>query len=95
MKCQLECGGMAFIPSSSYFGIDYQILVSAHANLHLPRILYNGPAVRDSSCIRGHLNRFGGFGRYRMAIEDDDKRDREVWTNVVSSWYSKATDSFM
>ncbi|KAF8441914.1 hypothetical protein BGX38DRAFT_806332, partial [Terfezia claveryi] len=93
MKCQLECGGMAFIPSSSYFGIDYQILVRAHADLHLPRILYNGPVVRDSSCIRGHQNRaFGGLGRYRMAKEDDDVRDREVWTNVASSWYSKAAD---
>lgn len=27
-----------------------------------------------------------------MAIEDDDIRDREVWTSVSRSWYSKATD---
>ncbi|KAF8476036.1 hypothetical protein BDZ91DRAFT_710810 [Kalaharituber pfeilii] len=32
----------------------------------------------------------GDLGRYRMAIEDNDLWDREVWTNVARSWYSKA-----
>ena len=32
----------------------------------------------------------GDLGRYRMAIEDDDIRDREVWTGVSRHWYSKA-----
>ena len=34
----------------------------------------------------------GDLGRYRMAIEDDDARDREVWTGVARHWYSKASD---
>jgi len=34
----------------------------------------------------------GDLGRYRMAIEDDDVRDREVWTGVARHWYSKASD---
>ncbi|KAK8039654.1 hypothetical protein PG993_008065 [Apiospora rasikravindrae] len=34
----------------------------------------------------------GDLGRYRMAIEDDDLRDREVWTSVSRRWYSKASD---
>ncbi len=34
----------------------------------------------------------GDLGRYRMAIEDDDIRDREVWTGVARFWYSKAAD---
>ena len=34
----------------------------------------------------------GDLGRYRMAIEDDDIRDREVWAGVAQFWYSKATD---
>jgi hypothetical protein len=34
----------------------------------------------------------GDLGRYRMAIEDDDIRHREVWTNVSRNWYSKASD---
>ena len=34
----------------------------------------------------------GDLGRYRMAVEDDDIRDREVWTGVARFWYSKAAD---
>lgn len=34
----------------------------------------------------------GDLGRYRMAIEDDDIRDREVWTGVSRHWYSQASD---
>ncbi|KAJ4130695.1 hypothetical protein NW768_006233 [Fusarium equiseti] len=34
----------------------------------------------------------GDLGRYRMAIEDDDIRDREIWTNVSRHWYSKASE---
>lgn len=34
----------------------------------------------------------GDLGRYRMAIEDDDIRDRDVWANVSRFWYSKAAD---
>ena len=34
----------------------------------------------------------GDLGRYRMAIEDDDIRDRETWTGVSRHWYSKASD---
>jgi hypothetical protein len=34
----------------------------------------------------------GDLGRYRMAIEDDNIRDREVWTAVSREWYSKASD---
>jgi hypothetical protein len=32
----------------------------------------------------------GDLGRYRMAIEDDDVRDREVWSGVAKHWYSMA-----
>ncbi|KAI9793696.1 MAG: hypothetical protein M1816_007591 [Peltula sp. TS41687] len=34
----------------------------------------------------------GDLARYRMAIEDDDLRDREVWTGVARFWYRKAAD---
>ena len=34
----------------------------------------------------------GDLGRYRMAIEDDEPRDREVWSNVARFWYHKAAD---
>lgn len=34
----------------------------------------------------------GDLARYRMAVEDDDPRDREVWSGVARFWYSKAAD---
>ena len=34
----------------------------------------------------------GDLGRYRMAIEDDEPKDREVWSNVARFWYNKAAD---
>ncbi len=34
----------------------------------------------------------GDLGRYRMAIEEEDVKDREVWTIVSRHWYSKASD---
>jgi hypothetical protein len=35
----------------------------------------------------------GDLARYRMAIEDEDVRDRENWTNVSRFWYTKAADN--
>jgi len=34
----------------------------------------------------------GDLARYRMAIEDEDLRDREIWAGVARTWYSKAAD---
>jgi hypothetical protein len=34
----------------------------------------------------------GDLGRYRMAIEDDNLHDREIWTGVSRHWYSTASD---
>ena len=34
----------------------------------------------------------GDLGRYRMAIEDNDMQDREIWSGVSRFWYSKASD---
>ncbi|TID14688.1 hypothetical protein E6O75_ATG08834 [Venturia nashicola] len=34
----------------------------------------------------------GDLGRYRMAVEDEDIRDRETWAGVSRFWYSKAAD---
>ncbi|KAL2212749.1 hypothetical protein CC79DRAFT_1365023 [Sarocladium strictum] len=34
----------------------------------------------------------GDLSRYRMAIEEDDIRDREIWTGVSRNWYSKASE---
>lgn len=34
----------------------------------------------------------GDLGRYRMAIEDDDPKDREVWSDVARFWHEKEAD---
>jgi hypothetical protein len=34
----------------------------------------------------------GDLGRYRMAIEDEDVRDRKIWAGVARSWFTKAAD---
>jgi hypothetical protein len=33
----------------------------------------------------------GDLGRYRLAIEDEDIRDREAWALVSRQWYSQAS----
>ena len=35
----------------------------------------------------------GDLGRYRMAIDDNDIKDREVWTAVSLGWYSRITSA--
>ena len=34
----------------------------------------------------------GDLARYRMAIEEADLRDREIWSGVARVWYNKAAD---
>ncbi|KAL8922049.1 MAG: hypothetical protein Q9172_003732 [Xanthocarpia lactea] len=34
----------------------------------------------------------GDLGRYRMAVEDSNTSDREIWGGVARSWYNKAAD---
>jgi hypothetical protein len=35
----------------------------------------------------------GDLARYRMAIEEADLRDHEVWSGVARMWYNKAADA--
>lgn len=44
------------------------------------------------TCEDTWIECLGDLGRYRMAIEDDKPRDREVWSGVAWYWYSKASD---
>jgi hypothetical protein len=34
----------------------------------------------------------GDLARYRMAIEEEDLREREIWSGVAWMWYNKAAD---
>ncbi|KAH7110579.1 hypothetical protein B0J11DRAFT_204662 [Dendryphion nanum] len=67
--------------------MDY-MLAFIYLAYQMVALLYETvPAFEDTwiECL-------GDLGRYRMAIEDDDIRDRDTWANVARSWYSKAAD---
>lgn len=64
-----------------------QMLTFIYIAYSIMALLYETvPAFEDTwvECL-------GDLGRYRMAIEDDDIRDRETWTMVSRYWYSKAS----
>ncbi|ORY12920.1 hypothetical protein BCR34DRAFT_481742 [Clohesyomyces aquaticus] len=68
--------------------IDY-MLAFIYLAYQMMALLYETvPAFEDMwiECL-------GDLGRYRMAIEDEDVRDRETWAGVARSWYSKAADT--
>ncbi|CAI6334507.1 unnamed protein product [Periconia digitata] len=67
--------------------IDY-MLAFIYLAYQMMALLYETvPAFEDTwiECL-------GDLGRYRMAIEDENPRDRETWAAVARSWYSKAAD---
>ncbi|KAJ4298131.1 hypothetical protein N0V90_006030 [Kalmusia sp. IMI 367209] len=67
--------------------IDY-MLAFIYLAYQMMALLYETvPAFEDTwiECL-------GDLGRYRMAIEDENPRDRETWAGVARSWYSKASD---
>jgi hypothetical protein len=64
------------------------MLAYIHIAYSMVALLYKTvPAFEDA-----WLEFLGDLSRYRMAIEDDDTRDREVWTAVSRHWYSRASD---
>ncbi|KAF2844273.1 hypothetical protein T440DRAFT_473524 [Plenodomus tracheiphilus IPT5] len=67
--------------------IDY-MLAFIYAAYQMMALLYETvPAFEDTwiECL-------GDLGRYRMANEDEDIRDRETWAGVACFWYKKAAD---
>lgn len=44
------------------------------------------------SFVETWIECLGDLARYRMAIEEIDLRDREVWAGVARMWYEKAAD---
>ncbi|KAF2791200.1 hypothetical protein K505DRAFT_249485 [Melanomma pulvis-pyrius CBS 109.77] len=67
--------------------IDYMLSFIYLAYQMMALLYETVPAFEDTwiECL-------GDLGRYRMAIEDEDVRDRETWAGVARSWYSKAAD---
>jgi hypothetical protein len=67
--------------------LDHMIVFIGLAYTMMALLYETVPAFEDTwiECL-------GDLGRYRMAIEDDDIRDREILTGVARHWYSKASD---
>lgn len=53
---------------------------------HTMALLYEAVPAMEDTMEDTWIECLGDLGRYRMAIEDDDIRDREVWTNVTRNW---------
>ncbi|KAF9767962.1 hypothetical protein IL306_014798 [Fusarium sp. DS 682] len=67
---------------------EEHMLTFLYMSYSMMALLYETvPAFEDTwiECL-------GDLARYRMAIEDIDIIDREVWTGVSRHWYSKASD---
>lgn len=67
--------------------LDY-MLAFIYMAYQMMALLYETVPVFEETWIEC----LGDLGRYRMAIEDEDIRDREIWASVARSWYSKAAD---
>lgn len=67
----------------AYFDYMLAFIYLAYAMMTL--LLETVPSFEDTwiECL-------GDLGRYRMAIEDDDVRDRDIWAQVARQWYLKS-----
>ncbi|KAL5351006.1 hypothetical protein ACLOAV_004580 [Pseudogymnoascus australis] len=67
--------------------LDYMLAFTYLAYSMMTLLLETVPAFEDTwiECL-------GDLGRYRMAIEDDNVRDREVWAQVARQWYLKSAN---
>jgi hypothetical protein len=67
--------------------LDYMLAFIYIAYQMVALLFETVPAFEDTwiECL-------GDLGRYRMAIEDEDLRDRETWAGVARGWYSKAAN---
>lgn len=67
--------------------LDYMLAFIYLAYQMMALLFETVPAFEDTwiECL-------GDLGRYRMAIEDEDIRDRETWAGVARSWYFNASD---
>ena len=65
--------------------LDYMLAFIYTAYSMMTLLYETVPAFADTwiECL-------GDLGRYRMAVEDDDRRDRETWSGVSRYWYKKA-----
>ncbi|KFY25593.1 hypothetical protein V493_04571 [Pseudogymnoascus sp. VKM F-4281 (FW-2241)] len=67
--------------------LDYMLAFIYLAYSMMTLLLETVPAFEDTwiECL-------GDLGRYRMAIEDDNVKDREIWAQVARQWYLKSAN---
>jgi hypothetical protein len=68
--------------------IDYMLAFIYLAYQMMALLIETVPAFEDT-----WIEFLGHLARYRMAIEDEDVRDRETWAGVAGSWYTKAAEN--
>ncbi|KFZ01478.1 hypothetical protein V500_00744 [Pseudogymnoascus sp. VKM F-4518 (FW-2643)] len=71
------------LPASLEYMLEFIYLAYSMMTLLLETV----PAFEDTwiECL-------GDLGRYRMAIEDNNVRDREIWAQVARQWYLKSAN---
>ncbi|KAF2191268.1 hypothetical protein K469DRAFT_746653 [Zopfia rhizophila CBS 207.26] len=67
--------------------LNYMLAFISTAYRMMALLYETVPALQDIwiECL-------GDLSRYRMAIEEEDLHDREIWADVARSWYSKAAN---
>jgi hypothetical protein len=67
--------------------LDHMLTFIYMAYAMMTLLLESVPAFEETwiECL-------GDLARYRMAVEENDMRDREVWSGVARYWYTKAAD---
>jgi hypothetical protein len=67
--------------------LDHMLAFIYTAYSMMALLMESVPAFEDTwiECL-------GDLARYRMAVEEADLRDREVWAGVARYWYNKAAD---
>jgi hypothetical protein len=67
--------------------LDHMLAFVYLAYSMMPLLMESVPTFEETwtDCL-------GDLARYRMAIEEADLRDREVWSGVARMWYNKASD---
>jgi hypothetical protein len=66
---------------------EFMIQFISHSYQMMSSLLQSVPAFKYT-----WAERLGDLSRYRMATEDEDPRDREIWANTDCSWYCQAAD---
>jgi hypothetical protein len=67
--------------------LDHMLAFVYLAYSMMPLLMESVPSFEETwiECL-------GDLARYRMAMEEADLRDREVWSGVARMWYNKAPD---